>query len=102
MTYIKLDQNHTDDDRWIEASADAFAVHVAALVYCDRGRLLDGLIGRPMALRVSLAVPADRAADAVDALVKHGFWTDQGDAYQIDRYDEHAFPAEQIKRTRER
>ena len=66
MTYIKIEQAHTDDARWLEAGADAFAVHVAALVYCDR-QLLDGCISRAMALRVSLAVPPDRAAAAIDA-----------------------------------
>ena len=42
--------------------------------------------------------PAGRAA--VDALVAHGFWTEDGDSFVIVDYLEHAFPAEQIKRTR--
>jgi hypothetical protein len=101
MTYIKLEQSHTDDERWIEAGADAFAVHMAALVYCDR-QLLDGSITRPMALRVSLAVPPDRAQAAVDALVARGFWAEVATGYLINDYDQHAFPAEQIQRTRKR
>jgi hypothetical protein len=101
MTYIKLEQAHTDDERWIVAGADAFALHVSALVYCDR-QLLDGCITRAMALRVSLAVPPDRSAAAVDALVAHGFWQEVATGYLINGYEEHAFPAEQIKRTRER
>jgi hypothetical protein len=56
MTYITVGQSHTDDERWIEAGADAFAVHIAALVYCDR-QLTDGRISTAMAQRVSLAVP---------------------------------------------
>lgn len=101
MTYIKIEQSHTDDSRWLEAGPDAFALHVAALVYCDR-QLLDGRITRAMALRVSLAVPPDRAADAVDALVAHGFWLEVATGYLIKDYEDHAFPADQIKRTRER
>jgi hypothetical protein len=101
MTYIKLEQKHADDARWIEAGADAFALHVAALVYCDR-QLLDGCISRPMALRVSLAVPPDRAAAAVEALVSHGFWQEVATGYLIANYEQHAFPAEQIQRTRDR
>lgn len=101
MTYIKLEQAHTDDERWLEAGAEAFALHVAALVYCDR-QLLDGRISRQMALRVSLAVPPERAMDAVDTLVRCGFWTEVATGYLINKYDEHAFPAEQIERTRKR
>jgi hypothetical protein len=101
VTYIKMEQAHTDDARWIDAGPDAFALHVAALVYCDR-QLLDGLISRAMALRVSLAVPAERAPAAVDSLVEHAFWTEIATGYLINGYDAHAFPAEQIQRTRDR
>ncbi|WP_151081427.1 hypothetical protein [Nocardioides cynanchi] len=101
MTYIRLEQAHTDDARWLEAGSDAFAVHVAALVYCDR-QLLDGRISRAMAARVSLAVPPDRSAAAVAALLEHGFWTEVATGYLINNYDQHAFPAEQITRTRKR
>ena len=52
MTYIKVEQSHTDDARWVEAGADAFALHMAALVYSDR-QLLDGLVPRAMAKRIS-------------------------------------------------
>jgi hypothetical protein len=101
VTYIKMEQAHTDDARWIDAGPDAFTLHVAALVYSDR-QLLDGRISRAMALRVSLAVPADRAPAAVDSLVEHGFWTEVATGYLINNYDRHAFPAEQIQRTRDR
>jgi hypothetical protein len=101
MTYIRLEQAHTDDARWLEAGADAFAIHVAALVYCDR-QLLDGCISRAMAGRVSLAVPPERTPAAISALVSQGFWTEVATGYVIDNYDQHAFPAEQIMRTRKR
>jgi hypothetical protein len=101
VTYIKLEQAHTDDERWIEAGADAFAIHVAALVYCDR-QLQDGRISRPMALRVSLAVPPERAEAAIHELVKRGFWREVADGFEVVDFHEHAFPAEQVKRTRER
>ncbi|GAB3667115.1 hypothetical protein GCM10027596_35760 [Nocardioides korecus] len=101
MSYIKLDQSHTDDARWLEAGADAFAVHVAAIVYCDR-QLLDGRISHAMASRVALAVPPERTAGAIRALVAGEFWTEENDGYSIAQYAEHAFPAEQVRRTRER
>jgi hypothetical protein len=103
-TYAKFDQSHTDDARWIAAGADAFALHVAAVVWCDR-LLTDGVITKDMALRVSLAVPPDRATAAVQALLDQGFWVvteDVPDELRIVSFPEHAFPAEQVKRTRAR
>jgi hypothetical protein len=73
-TCAKFDQSHTDDPRWLEAGADAFALHVAAVVWCDR-MLTDGTITDAMAARVSLAVPPDRTSAAVDVLIEQGFWT---------------------------
>lgn len=100
-TYAKIEQKHTDDERWLAAGADAFAVHVAAVVYCDR-LLTDGHITHGMALRVSLAVPPDRAPAAIAALVEHGFWRTTTKGYRIEKFHEHAFPAEQVQRTRDR
>jgi hypothetical protein len=101
MTYVKLNHTDVDDDRWLEAGADAFALHYAALVWCDR-RLSDGRISKTMATRVALAVPTERAAAAIDALERLGFWRADGYDYVIEKFFEHAFPAEQVKRTRER
>jgi len=101
MTYAKFEQKHTDDERWIKAGADAFALHVAAVVYCDR-LLTDGHISNGMALRVCLAVPPDRAPRAIAALVEHGFWRTTAKGYRVENFHEHAFPAEQVKRTQAR
>ena len=101
MTYIKLPHTDLDDERWIEAGPDAFALHCAAMVWCDR-RLTNGRLPRVMASRVALAVDPARAVDAVAALVAHGFWLEDGDVYVIVDYLEHAFPAEQVKQTRAR
>jgi hypothetical protein len=100
-TYAKVEQKHTDDERWIAAGADAFAVHIAAIVYCDR-QLSDGHISDAMARRVSLAVPPERADQAITALVEHGFWRRTKAGFLIVNFHEHAFPAEQVKRTQER
>lgn len=100
MTFAKFDQSHTDDERWMAAGADAFAVHVAAVVWCDR-QLTDGAITGAMAARVSLAVPAERSSAAVAALLEHGFWTRiVGGDLQIVDYDGHCFSAEEVRRTR--
>ena len=101
-THIKVESVHTDDERWLSAGADAFAVHIAALVYCDR-QLSEGRISAAMATRVSLAVPAERAGAAVATLVEHGFWAAlPAGSYQIEDFHKHALPAEQIERTRAR
>ena len=54
MAWVKLRNNFTEDDRWLDAGADAFAVHVAALCYSDR-QLTDGAITAARARRVALA-----------------------------------------------
>lgn len=100
-TYAKFDQTHADDERWLDAGADAMALHVAAVVWCDR-QLTDGHITNGMALRVCLAVPPDRAPQAIAALVEHGFWRATAKGYRIERFHEHAFPADQVRRTRAR
>lgn len=100
MTYVKFEHEHADDPRWLEAGADALALHLCALLWCDR-MLTDGAVPAAMAVRVSLAVPPDRAVEAVAALVARGFWSEDGDGgYQIERYLEHALSAEMILRTR--
>lgn len=102
MTYIKMPHVDADDERWIDAGSDAFAMHFAAMVWCDR-RLTDGRITRAMAQRVSLAVPPDRSAAAIQALLAHGFWREEtGGELSIVDFLEHAFPAEQVRRTRQR
>lgn len=102
MTYVKLLHSDVDDERWLEAGPDAFALHFAAMVWCDR-RLTDGRISRAMAARVCVAVPPKRAPAAIAALVSQGFWVEEdgGTCLLVD-YLEHAFPADQIKRTRAR
>lgn len=102
MTHVKFESQHTGDERWIEAGAEAFAVHAFALVHCDQ-QGSDGRIGRAMAARVALPVPPDRAAKAVDTLVRLGFWeeTTEGECRILD-YESHALPSEEIRATRER
>jgi hypothetical protein len=101
MSYVKLNHADATDERWIEAGADAFAVHFAAIVWCDQ-QLKDGRISRAMASRVSLAVPPDRTAVAIDALLAAGFWREVDTGFEIVDFHTHAFPAEQVQRTRER
>ena len=101
MSYVRLNHEDADDERWIDAGADAFAIHFAAMVWCDR-HLKDGRISSGMAHRVSLAVPAERVGPAIAALLEYGFWrADEGD-FVIENFHEHAFPADQVKNTRAR
>jgi hypothetical protein len=101
MSYVKLNHADATDERWIEAGADAFALHFAAIVWCDQ-QLKDGRISRAMASRVSLAVPPGRTDAAIDALVAAGFWREVDTGLEIVDFHTHAFPAEQVQRTRER
>jgi hypothetical protein len=102
MTYVKVLHTDVADDRWLTAGSDAFALHVAATVWRDR-QFTDGRIPKPIARRGAPATIApDETAAPIEALLEAGFWTDDGDAYVIVNYLEHAFPADQVKRTRDR
>jgi hypothetical protein len=99
--YIKITPTHTGDSRWLHAGANAFAVHMWALDYSNRMEL-DGRIARAMAERLALPVPPSEAAAAIEALVRLGFWRDEGDDLVIDRYDTYALSSQEIRATRDR
>lgn len=102
MTHIKFTARHAGDERWVEAGANAFATHMWALAHCDEQES-DGEISRAMAERLALPVPPAQAADAIDTLLRLGFWEDIGDGRcQILDYDTHALPAAELKQTRDR
>lgn len=101
MTYIKITAAHLGDSRWLEAGADAFAVHVWALSYSNE-MLRDGKIAKAMAEREALAVPLDRVRPAIDALVAAGFWSVIGDKYLINDYESYALSSDEVRATRDR
>lgn len=101
MSYIKFTPAHLGDSRWLEVSADAFAVHVWALDYSNK-MLLDGRIAKTMAARLALPVPAERTTDAIQSLLDAGFWLEVGGKYVIDEYETHALSAAEITATRQR
>ena len=102
MTYVRVLHTDVADERWLAAGSDAFALHIAAMVWCDR-RLTNGLIPKAIAWRGALSTVApDDTASAVEALLLAGFWVEEGDAFRLVDYLEHAFPAEQVQRTRAR
>ena len=101
MTYIQIGPMHTGDERWLDAGADAFAVHIWAASWCDQ-QLNNGRIPKVMAQRVALPVPLDRVSAAIQALLDAGFWEEIDGAYQIVDYFSHALPADEIRETQER
>ena len=84
MTWVKLPNTFAEDPRWQEAGADAFALHVAALCYCDRN-LTDGLLPKVVVPRICLAVPVERTTAAATALVEHGLWVETDAALRAGR-----------------
>jgi len=100
VTHLKYEQRHLGDERWIDAGADAFAIHTWAIAYCDE-QGVNGVISRRMARRVALPVDGRAAEEAVDRLVELGFWADNGDgSLTILDYLEHALAAEEKEETR--
>lgn len=102
MTYVKVLHTDVADQRWLAAGPEGFALHVAATVWCDR-QLNDGFIPLAIARRGALATTSPSDTDAaIAALVAEGFWTEEAGGYRLVDFLEHAFPAEQVKRTRAR
>lgn len=85
MTSIQLDNNYPEDERWLEAGAVAFALHVAACCYSDRMDK-DGLVPKSIVGRVAIMVPPSQVESAVESLVESGFWSSAGRNYRINNY----------------
>ena len=85
MSSIQLENTYTEDERWLTAGANAFALHIAACCYSDRMNK-DGVIPRTMVSRISLAVAPEDVPDAVTALLDAGFWEEQETDYLIVGY----------------
>lgn len=85
MTSIQLNNTYPEDERWLEAGAVAFALHVAACCYTDRMDK-DGLVPKSMVGRIALMVPPSEVESAVDSLVESGFWSSAGRNYRINNY----------------
>lgn len=71
---IQFQNNFFEDERWVEAGPEAFAVWIYACEYSDR-RNLDGLVPRAMLSRVCLAVSHNVIEDAIETLLKYGFFS---------------------------
>lgn len=74
MTWTKLGDEFNED--CFRLSTDAFRLHTEGLVY-STGKNLDGRLDKARMLRWAFNI--DGAAE----LVACGFWTDEGDHYQI-------------------
>ena len=74
MTWTKLGDEYADD--CFRLSTAAFRLHTEGLVY-STGKNLDGRLDKARMVRWAYNV------DAATELVDCGFWTDEGDHYQI-------------------
>ena len=85
MVWVKLTDNFADDPRFdVAGGAEAIALHVAALCYCNR-HLTDGVLSRS-AIRRLLAL--DDPLGVADRLVSAGLWNaDDGEYTIIDFLD---------------
>lgn len=103
MTWIKLRPTLPEDDRWLDAGPVAFAVHVAALCWCDQ-QLTDGAVSPPRVRRIANAfgIPPAQADSAAETLVDIGFWEKIDQGYQIVDYLKDQLAKEDIENTRAR
>lgn len=84
---IQFPNNYFDDEAWVEAGAEAFAVFIYACDYADR-RSTDGLVPRAMLERVTLPVHPSVIGDAIETLLKMGVFSPagRGNSVQITRF----------------
>lgn len=102
MSYIKYDARMLGDERWVDAGADAFALHTWALSYCNE-QGTDGRISARMAKRVALPLDPERFRGAVDALLELGFWEADGQhGFVLVDYLAHGLAAQEQDQTREK
>jgi hypothetical protein len=103
VSSIQLVNTYPEDERWMEAGADAFALHIAACCYSDRMDK-DGLIPKTMVARVAIMVDPSKVESAVESLVDTGFWSSAGKNFRINRYleDKIGLAAEEKISTRNR
>ncbi|EGD44659.1 mucin-5AC [Nocardioidaceae bacterium Broad-1] len=102
MSYIKYDARMLGDERWVDAGADAFALHTWALSYCNE-QGTDGRISARMAKRVALPLDPEHFRAAVDALLELGFWeTDGQHGFVLVDYLAHGLAAQEQLQTREK
>jgi hypothetical protein len=87
MTWTKLGDEYLED--CFRLSTDAFRLHTEGLVY-STGKNLDGRLEKARMLRWAYNT------DAVTELVDTGFWTDEGDHYQIRAHMGWQLTAEQV------
>lgn len=79
MTWVKLSDTFAEDPRLVKAGESAFALHVAALCFCNRN-LTDGHVSREMVGRL-WAVKRPKAVAA--RLVEVGLWEETEDGYRL-------------------
>lgn len=100
---VQFENTYPEDERWLEAGADAFALHFAACCYADR-KNTDGLIPKVMVPRIVSPVAPEAVDAAVAALLAAGFWRSAGKSYQVVNYleDKIGLPADEKLSNRER
>ena len=99
MTWVRLSDTFADEPRWETLGAEAMALHVAALCYCNRN-LTDGVLPRSRAERL---LAASNSPAIVDALITAGLWIDNNNGdVEIVNYLNEQPSREKVEAERER
>ena len=101
MSYIKFEQRHLGDARWLDASPAAFVVHVWALDYCN-SQATDGVIPIKVAHRLNCPVEPTEIPDAFKSLIELDVWRLEDDKYVCDGFLSHGIAAAEQERTRDK
>ena len=97
--YIKFEHRSLGEPRWLDATPEAFTLHVYALDWCQE-QASDGSIPDKVARRLSCPVDPLVIPAAWDALVALGAWVRDDDAYSCPDFLAHGIASEEQDATR--
>lgn len=101
MSYVKFEHRSMGAAHWIDATPEAFTVHVWALDYCNE-QATNGTIPKKVAHRLVCPVEPAEIPAAFAVLVETGVWEDAGDAYHCPEFLAHGIDADEQSSTRDK
>jgi hypothetical protein len=88
MSWIKLDDQFSTNDKVLAAGKDGRELHISALCHCGRN-LTDGFVDGRMVRQLAAMFEVYDWQEAVESLLSVGLWEEVENGYQIHAYLKH-------------
>jgi hypothetical protein len=96
MSWIKLDDQFSTNDKVLAAGKDARELHISALCHCGRN-LTDGFVDSRMVRQLAAMFEVYDWQEAVESLLDVGLWIAAPGGYQINNYLEFNPPRAKVE-----